>query len=127
MKRFWIAVGIIMLLASAAMVNVWYLGCFTETLSKTLEQAQQLAEDGDAEQAAALTLQAQDAFNQKSFYLHVTLSHRDIDDIETSFGEVLEYLRLGDTGSKYTSANAKLLTQLCLLAEAEQLTLKNIL
>lgn len=127
MKRLWIAAAIVIVLAAGTLVNVWYLERFTGNLSGSLEQAQELAENGDLMRALELTRQVQRMFDEKSFYLHVTLSHDDIDNIETIFGEVQECLLLGETDSKYTSANAKLRTQLFLLAEAEQLTLKNIL
>ncbi len=127
MKRLWIAAAVIAALAVGALANVWYLERFVSGLSLTLEQAQQSALDGDLDRAIRLTLKAQEEFDSRSFYLHVTLSHRDIDETEVSFGEVLEYLYNQEPGGEYTAANARLLTQLYLLAEAEQLSLKNIL
>lgn len=127
MKHLWISAAIIAALAAGALANVWYLGQFVDGLALTLEQAQQSAEAGDTERAIRLTQRAQGQFDEKAPYLHITLSHQDIDNIEISFGEVLEYLRFQEQGGEYTAANARLLTQLYLLAEAEQLTLKNLL
>lgn len=127
MKQLSCSVLIILALITATLLNVRYLERFTHDLSQMLTEAQQLAEHGEADEAEKLTRQAQERFNAYSFYLHVTLSHRDIDNIETSFGEALEYLRLQETGSLYATANSNLLTQLQLLSESEQLTLKNLL
>jgi len=54
------------------------------------------------------------------------LPHRDIDEIHLTFQEVEEYLKLEES-DQYNAANAKLIAQLGLLAEMEQLNLKNIL
>ena len=127
MKYFWLPLAIIVLLTAGTLTNVFYLSHITSELTQTLEQAQAFAESGQSEQAIQLTRQAQTAFERCSFYLHVTLNHQSIDNAETTFGEVLEHLRLHETGSIYTAANAKLLTLLELIAESEQLTLKNLL
>lgn len=127
MKQLWCSVLIILLLTTAALFNVCYLKHFIGEVSQTLSDAQELAENGNPAASEKLTRQAQQDFDRHSFYLHVTLSHQNIDTIESSFEEVLEYLRRQETGAVYSAANSKLLTQLQLLTEAEQLTLKNIL
>ena len=127
MKRLWISLLIIALLACASLINVQYLDRFTTDLSDTLRSAQALAECGQPESAFEKTRQAQQTFLRHSFYLHITLDHQDIDGIQSAFGEALEYLRLGEIGGVYVSANSNLLIKLGLLTEAEQLTLKNIL
>lgn len=127
MKRLWIAFAILLTLMIATLSNIWYLSYFISDMTQTLEQAQSLAETDQTEQAAQLTQQCQQRFDNHSFYLHVTLTHQGIDAIEAAFDEVAEYLRLQETGSHYAAANAKLIAQLELTLESEQLTLKNIL
>ena len=48
------------------------------------------------------------------------------DRIYTGFQEVLEFLTCQEAG-EYSAANARLMTQISLLYEAEQFTLKNVL
>lgn len=127
MKRLWFPLLVILLLAGAALVNIHYLGVFATSLSESLESAQKEAENGHPDAAYRNTLLAQQRFLDHAFYLHVTLNHEDIDSIQASFGEVLEYLRLGETSGVYVAANSNLLIKLSLLTESEQLTLKNIL
>ena len=92
-----------------------------------MKLAQNEAEKGHPDAAYRNTLTAQQRFLDHAFYLHVTLNHEDIDSIQTAFGEVLEYLRLGETDGVYVAANSNLLIKLGLLTESEQLTIKNIL
>ena len=54
------------------------------------------------------------------------LRHSDTDQIYTGFQEVLEFLTCQEAG-EYSAANARLMTQISLLYEAEQFTLKNVL
>ncbi len=127
MKRLWISAAIIITLAGVALTNVWYLDQFVARISLMLQQAQQSMEQDDLERASRLTRQAWEEFDQQAFYLHVTLSHQEIDAVEISFSEVSEYLRLQEPGGEYAAANARLLSKIYLLAEAEQFTVKNVL
>lgn len=126
MKHLWYATALILFLFAVTLINVRYLNHFTNDLSSMLLQAQQLAEENKPLEAEKLTREAQERFDRQSFYLHVTLPHQSIDAVKISFHEVLEYLQDGDSTAVYTSTNAKLLTQLQLLSEAEQLTFKNV-
>lgn len=127
MKRLWAAVSIILLLIALTLLNVFCLGQMTQTLTRSLVSAQDYAEQNDWPQAVHLTRQARDSFNAHSFYLHVTLRHEDIDAIEVSFQEALEFLAHPQQLAEYTAVNARLIAQLGLLSEAELPTLKNIL
>jgi len=127
MRRLWFSLLMIIFLALAALANVQYLDYLTSSLSNTLKQAQSSAEKGLTEQAYEETLQARETFMRHSFYLHITLNHQDIDLVQSAFGQALECLRLGESGSVYAITNSDLLIKLQLLTESEQLTLKNIL
>ena len=127
MKRLWIAAGILVLLAAAALVNVACLSAMTEDLALLLTQAQEEAEQGNWQQAAGLTRRAADRFERHSLYLHASLHHEDIDAVVLSFREVLGLLTQEAAQGEYAAANARLITQLRLLAEAEQPTVHNIL
>lgn len=127
MRRLWLSLLVIALLAVTALANVQYLERFTTELSERLAHAQNCAEAGEIDSALRLTSSARDCFLRHSFYLHVTLDHQEIDGIQSAFGETLEYLRLDEIDGVYFALNSELITKIGLLAEAEQLNLKNIL
>lgn len=127
MKHAWIAAAVLILLLAAALWSGLYLAQFTDSLTATLYQAQGMAEKGSWEDAARVTENAQRRFQDRSFYLHVTLHHSDIDLVETSFREVEQLLSHRERLGEYAAANARLIAQLELLAESEHLSLHNIL
>lgn len=128
MRRLYLSVGLIALLAALSGLHVWHLNGFTAQLTAQLTQAQELAEAEDWEGAARLTLQAKERWLDHQGYLHTTLRHEDIDAILISLDETLAFLEGAEKQSaEYSAANARLLTQLELLVEAELPTLTNLL
>ncbi|MEQ2455255.1 DUF4363 family protein [Flavonifractor hominis] len=125
MKRLWVAVLLLGAVFGATLCNTAYLRGFTGELNSLLEQAQRLAEAEDWPRALELTEQALQTWKARDVYLHVLLRHSDTDQIYASFCEVEQYLTCRESG-EYSAANARLLTQISLLSEAEQLTLKNV-
>ena len=119
MKRLWIAALLLAVLFGATLCNNLYLRGFTGALNALLEQAEARAETGDWEEARVLTEQALTQWQS-------LLRHSDTDQIYTGFQEVLEFLTCQEAG-EYSAANARLMTQISLLYEAEQFTLKNVL
>lgn len=128
MKRLWISVGLIALMAALSGLHIWHLNDFTGQLTAQLTRAQELAEREDWEGAARLTRQAKDRWTGHEGYLHVTLHHADIDAILVSLDETLAFLEGAEKQpAEYAAANARLLTQLGLLVEAELPTITNLL
>lgn len=125
MKRLWIALALLAALLCGTLLHTWSLGGFTRTLTHSLEQAQNLARADRWEEARALTEDSLDTWRGRDVYLHVLLRHADTDQIYAGFQEVLALLESGEYG-EYAAANARLVTQIGLLSEAEQLTLKNV-
>lgn len=128
MKRLYIALGLLALMAALCTVHTVHLGRFTSQLTAQLTQAQELVERGDWAGAARLTRQAKETWMDHEGYLHTTLRHTDIDAILVSFDETLAFLQGSEhQPAEYASVNARLITQLGLLIEAELPTLKNLL
>ena len=128
MKRLYVSLGLIALLAVLCGVHTIYLSRFTDRLSGLLTQAQEQVEGGDWEGATRLTRQAKEQWVDNEGYLHITLRHADVDAILVSFDEALAFLQGNEhQPAEYAAVNAKLLTQLALLLEAELPTLTNIL
>lgn len=126
MKRIWIALALLLAIFGCAVYNGCYLGELTGEIGGLLTQAEAQAEAGRWEEAEKLTEAARRRWEEKDLYLHVTLRHSDADQVYTGFREVTEFLASREQG-EYSAANAKLIAQLELLAEAEQLSLKNVL
>ena len=126
MKRLWIATAILFLILFGTLYNSFYLSQLIDGYELRLNAAHELAKQGAWHNAGQLTRQVLQDWEKRSFYLHVLLQHANIDNINLSFQEVLEYLSIQEA-DQYTAANARLITQLGLLAEAELLTLRNIL
>ena len=126
MKRLWIALAILAAVFAATLFNAHYLNGFTQELTGLLTRAEAQAEAGNWPEAEALTRSAYGAWEEHSGYLHISLRHSDIDQIHTTFREVQEFINCRE-GGEYSAANARLTSQIGLLYEAEQLTLKNVL
>lgn len=127
MRRLYLSVGLIVLMAAVCGAHTWRLSAFTGQLTGLLGQAQELAEREDWDEAARLTRQARDRWLEREGYLHVTLRHTDADAILLSMDEALAFLEGSEKQpSEYAAANARLIGQLDLLAEAEKPTLSNL-
>lgn len=128
MRRLWISVGLVVLMAALSGLHIWHLNDFTGQLTGLLTQAQRLAEQEDWAGAARLTHEVKDSWMDHEGYLHVTLRHADIDAILVSLDETLAFLEGAEKQpAEYAAANARLLTQLGLLVEAELPTITNLL
>jgi len=126
MKRLVIAAALLLAVLGATAFHSQYLTKLTDGYCEQLKQAAVLADQDNWPRALELTEQTLAAWEKHDFYLHTLLRHVDIDNIRLTFHEVVEYLRLAEP-DQYTAANARLITQLALLAEAERLDLKNVL
>ena len=128
MKRLYVSLGLVLLLAALSGAHAWYLTRFTGQLTDLLSQAQAQVEREDWEQAARFTRQAQEQWMSRNGYLHVTLRHTDTDAIQISFDETLAFLEADERQpAEYAASNLRLMTHLELLAEAELPTLTNLL
>ena len=125
MKRLWIALALLGALLAGTLLHTWSLEGFTGALTGQLEQAQTLAAADRWEESGALTEEALQTWRDRDVYLHVLLRHADTDQIYAGFQETLALLESQEYG-EYAAANARLVTQIELLSEAEQLTLKNV-
>lgn len=126
MKRLWGAVALLVLLLAAGLINGWYVQSLTDRMAERLEQAQQLTEKDQWDQAEEITHQVYDDWQGHHFYFHTVMRHSDTDQILRSFDTVLAYLEFHEM-DQYAAANADLVAQLGLLAEMEQASMVNVL
>jgi len=126
MKRIVIAAAILLGIFAATLGHSFYISSFTQELTALLEAAETNAEKNDWNTAQSLTRAAREKWEANGTYLHILLRHSETDSVYTGFREVSEFIQC-EEGGEYSAANARLIAELELLAEAEQLTLKNIL
>ena len=98
----------------------------TDNCTLQLTCAQQLAEQGDWEQARTITQETSRIWQSLNTPLYALLHHTEADDVLLSFCAVEEYLKLEEM-DQYAAANATLIQQLKLLAEIQQHSLMNVL
>lgn len=126
MKRIWIAAALLLALLAGTLSHSFYIAAFTRDLTALLEAAEAKAEEEQWASAEELTQVARHKWDEQGAYLHILLRHSETDEVYTGFREVAEFIQCQE-GGEYSAANARLIAQLELLAEAEQLNLKNIL
>lgn len=126
MKRVWIAIALLLVILAGTLYHDFYVNQLIGEITGLLEQAEVQAEQGEwasAEESAQL---ATHRWEERDAYLHVMLPHEQTNQIHTGFRQVAEFIQCREA-AEYFAANACLITNLELLAEAEQLSLKNIL
>lgn len=126
MKRIMIASTILLLTFLATWGHSFYVSAFSEELTTLLETAEVRAEHEDWAAAQEFTQAAKDKWEARELYLHILLRHNETDSVYIGFREVTEFIQCRESG-EYSAANARLIAELELLSEAEQLTMKNIL
>lgn len=126
MKRFWIALAILLAILGGSLANIRYVTQVSNQLVTILNQAEELAEAGDWNSARTLTRQAQEQWESHSGILYVTLCHSTADQVNTGFRETLELIQQ-EAEEEYSAANGVLIAEVEHLAEVEQLSLANLL
>ena len=127
MRRLWISVTILIVLFCLTMYNSHYLDSYTKELTTLLKQAEICVADGDWDAAADKTEAALDSWKNQETYLHMVLQHRDTDEVLLAFQEVQQLISHQEDGGEYSASNARLITQIELLYEMEQLSWKNLI
>ena len=127
MRRLSISLAVLLALFSLTLFNSFYLDHYTLELTKLLNEAEVCVTLDDWDAAADKTEAALDHWSSHETYLHMVLQHRDTDEVLLSFQEVRQLIAHQEHGGEYSAANARLITQIELLSEMEDLNLKNIL
>ena len=126
MKRFWLALGLLLAMLAATLFNAFYLNGLAVSVTGQLEAAQEMAQRGAWKQAGAITQGCFDRWEERHSYLHIVSRHADTDAILQSFRAVTQYLALEEM-DQYAAENRELITKIELLAEMEQPDWLNVL
>lgn len=125
MKRLMIAVCLLLAVLGATLGNSFYLKGLNEELSTLLERADRQAAMGNWDEAALFVRTAREQWQSHDFYLHVTLRHNDVDQIDSDFQELSALLEHREEG-EYSAVLSRLSSRLRLIYEGETLSLQNV-
>lgn len=126
MKRIWISLSLLAVVFCAALVNAHYLEGICTELIDLLTEAEVLAEQDDWAGAEELTQEVIQRWESKDVYFHTVLRHAEIDQVQSGLRQVHEFIHWQE-GGEYSAANAQLMTQIELISQMEQLSIKNLL
>lgn len=125
MKRGWLAVALLAVMAALALWHALAVNALTGELAAALEGAEAMAEEENWEEARRVTQEAQERWDRAGLHLHITLDHDVVDQVSVEFAETLELLEQEERG-EYSAANARLMERLTLLGEMERPALENL-
>ena len=127
MRRLWLTVGIIALLAALCGFHLLHLERLTGELIQQIEQADEYLHQDDWSGAQAVLQETYDLWEYHALYLHTTLHHEDIDAVRASLRESMAYLDIREDKAECLAVNARLINLLELLLEAELPSIKNLM
>lgn len=125
-KAYLLPIGLLLAMILAAVWNSHAIETKTDAWGARLQMAGQLAGQGNWS-AAEDTLQAAHAdWSAHQIWLRTTIRHDGIDSAEKLYRRAMSFAKTQEP-DEFQAEIAELLTDLSLLAEAERLSLRNIL
>lgn len=127
MKKFLIIpVCMLLLLTAAALLNAWHTGNLVDAWCESVEQAEIAASSGNWDLATQKLNAAHDSWTQNMVYFHIVLQHEELNDAEELFAQAESYLGAREAVD-FCACSASLCSQLRVLSEMQQVSIKNIL
>lgn len=91
-----------------------------------LSEAQLRAEQADWKQARRIVFETQKAWDARRIYFHIVTAHDELESADALFAAAERFAEQHDA-AEFSSCVAQLIIQLRIVAEMQQLTLRNIL
>lgn len=126
MKHCLIPCAVLIGICAVSLINARCVSRQVDTWCSALDAAQQAAERGDWDGAEADLRAVYDAWREAQTYFHVITVHSELDEVEALFSRTFVYAGAGDAG-EFCADAAELVTQLRLLDELQEISVKNIL
>ena len=126
MKYFSIPCVILALLLALSLLNAEAMGSYVSDWCEELDAAQTAADRGDWTEAERLIRSVHEVWDEKQSYFHIVSVHAELDEAEALLAKALSFARERD-GAEFHANTAELITQLRLLAEIQEISIKNIL
>ncbi len=126
MKFFWLPTGVLALLLGLSLWNAAAVKGLTEPWCASLARAEASAERGDWDAAESILSETRADWEARHPYFHIVTAHDELDEADALFAQAESFAAERDEGELRASL-AALAVQLRVIAEMQQLTLKNVL
>ena len=126
MKSIWLPISVLALMAALSFWNGAAIGGYTEQWISGTERSEDAAAAGDWETAKAELDAVYEHWNTKQTYLHIVEFHGELDAAEASFQRALACADTKDE-TEFRCEIRELRSQFRLLAEIEEINIRNIL
>lgn len=125
-RRFWYGLGTLLVLLVLSLWTAWGMENRQRPITDALEQASQVALEGDIDRGAALVSHARTAWEETRTLTATAADHGPMEEIESLFAQVQVYAQAGETAefSAYCTRLAKLVAA---VGEAHKLSWQNLL
>ena len=126
MKYFYIPCAILALILALSLYNARAVDGYVTDWCETLSSAQEAADSGDWTAAQVRLSSVHEAWDAAQSYFHTVITHAELDEAEALFAKSDSFLHEHDE-AEFRANTAELITQLRLLAEIQEISIKNIL
>lgn len=126
MKYFWAPAAVLTLLLAASLWNAARIERDVAPWCETLTEASGAAARGEWDAAARLVRETRAAWEARREWLHIVVTHDELEAADTLFASAETYAAERDE-AEFRAEAAKLIVQLRVVAETQQLSLRNVL
>lgn len=126
MKYFWIPCAILSAILSLSLLNARTVNETVDVWCQDLQSAQQSADAENWEQTQRILTDTYKKWDKKQSYFHIVTVHAELDEVEALFAKSRSFA-LEQDEAEFRANTAELITQLKLLAEMQEISIKNIL
>lgn len=126
MKYFYIPCTILALILALSLLNAETMGIYVADWCEELAAAQEAADHGNWAEAEQRLTSVHEVWDEKQSYFHIVSVHSELDEAEALLAKSLSFAREQDD-AEFRANTAELITQLHLLAEIQEISIKNIL
>ena len=126
MKYFYIPCAILALILALSLYNAKVMDSYVSDWCEELDAAQEAADSGNWAEAEHQIRSVHEVWDEKQSYLHIVSVHAELDEAEALLAKSLSFAREQDD-AEFRANTAELITQLHLLSEIQEVSIKNIL
>ena len=126
MKFFAIPCAILALILALSLFNANAMDNYVADWCEELDAAQTAADGGNWAEAEQLVRSVHEIWDEKQSYFHIVSVHAELDEAEALLAKSLSFA-LDRDDAEFRANTAELITQLHLLSEIQEVSIKNIL
>ena len=126
MKYFWIPAALLAALLGASLWNAHFVASEIEPWREAMESSIAAAERDDWEAALGAVRAARESWDARKPYLHIVTAHDELDKADALFAEAESFAIEKDMG-EFRAEASELTVQLSIIAEMQELTVRNVL